>query len=393
MNYQKLFYWGIGMTLYLFLLVGCDTPSPSTQQKLTSPSPTLVPPIQTLITPTFPPSTPTYTQLTATLVPPTVTQIAPTVTVSFPPNPVVYQNPQNYQVTYIISVYNKDFKMDKLLVYQPRPVEWDAQENVKIEKVFPPPTHEGVDPIFGNGIYHWFRESEPTPGERQDFEMVFTFTAYETETEIDTELVQDYRQDDAIYELYTKTERFIEVTDPQIIELANQIAEDETNPYLLARKYYNYVIDNSHYKILGEGLRGAMALVDTGIGECGDYASLFIALCRAAGIPARPVVGYWAISGIEQTHVWAEFYLEPFGWIPADPTIGQLKPSQRDYYFGNMDNQRVILNKGFNIQLDPPGPNNHVATFLQVPLWWFWGSGDADGTYLEPTTWVVEKLP
>jgi hypothetical protein len=58
-----------------------------------------------------------------------------------------------------------------------------------------------------------------------------------------------------------------------------------------------------------------------------------------------------------------------------------------------MDNQRVILNKGFNLPLDPPGPDNYVATFLQVPLWWFWGNGDADGTYLERTTWVVEKLP
>jgi transglutaminase-like putative cysteine protease len=264
---------------------------------------------------------------------------------------------------------------------------------VQIESVSPSPTRESVDPIFGNGLFYWLKGSEPAPGGSLDFEIRFSLTAYETVTDIDPELVQKYREDDANFDLYTKSERFIEATNPQIIELADQIAGGETNPYVLARKYYDYVVDHARYKLLGEGLKGAVALVETDVGECGDYVSLFIALCRAAGIPSRPIVGYWAISGIDQTHVWAEFYLEPFGWIPVDPTIGQQKPSQRDYYFGNMDNQRVILNKGFNLMLDPPGPDNYVAPFLQVPLWWFWGNGNAAGTYLERTTWKVVKIP
>ena len=128
------------------------------------------------------------------------------------------------------------------------------------------------------------------------------------------------------------------------------------------------------------------------MGECGDYSALFIALCRVKGIPARPIVGYWAITGIDQTHVWAEFYVEPFGWVPVDPTIGQFEADQRDYYFGNMDNQRVILNKGFNISLDPSAPGNYIAPFLQVPLWWYWGSGDSIDLSIERTRWRVESV-
>ena len=133
-----------------------------------------------------------------------------------------------------------------------------------------------------------------------------------------------------------------------------------------------------------------------GEGECGDFAALFIALSRAKGIPARPVVGYWAISGINQTHVWAEFYLEGLGWIPVDPTFGQTRPGipgKPDYYFGSMDNRRVILNKGFNIPLDPPGSDNYLAPFLQVPLWWFWGSGgDANTVSMKRTMWKVAPI-
>ena len=79
---------------------------------------------------------------------------------------------------------------------------------------------------------------------------------------------------------------------------------------------YDYVVETAHYRLVGEGLLGAKALLSNDEGECGDFAALFIALCRAKGIPAGSVVGYWAITGVEQTHVWAEFYIEGIGWIP-----------------------------------------------------------------------------
>jgi len=310
-----------------------------------------------------------------------------------PPGSVVYQSPQGYRVEYIVTVYNDGFGIDELRVYQPRPLEWDAQKDVQVEEVSPTPTDEGVDPMHGNGMYYWQQEGEPVTGEAISFEIRFTFTAYETNTNIDPDDVQPYDESKSLYALYTQSERFIEATDQQIVEIANQVADGETNPYLLARRFYDYVVDTASYELLGEGLRGAKALVETGVGECGDYSALFCALCRTVGIPARPVVGYWAISGIEQTHCWAEFYVEPFGWIPVDPTVGQLNPGKREYYFGAMDNERVILNKGYNLQLDPPGPDDYVAPFLQVPLFWFWGSsGDPGSMRIERTAWTVENI-
>lgn len=143
--------------------------------------------------------------------------------------------------------------------------------------------------------------------------------------------------------------------------------------------------------MLHQGLNGAKYLLDNGVGECGDYSALFIALCRASGIPARPVVGYWAISGSNQTHVWAEFYLEGVGWIPVDVTIGQMEKENRDYYFGNMDNQRVILSKGYNSPLMPTTPDSYVAPILQCPFWWYWGSGDGSKFTLS-RTWAVRDI-
>ena len=71
-------------------------------------------------------------------------------------------------------------------------------------------------------------------------------------------------------------------------------------------------------------------LFNTHSGFCGHYASAFVSLMRAAGIPARVVTGYlggeWNPVGgyfvIRQSdaHSWAEVWLEPRGWVRIDPT-------------------------------------------------------------------------
>jgi tetratricopeptide (TPR) repeat protein len=67
-------------------------------------------------------------------------------------------------------------------------------------------------------------------------------------------------------------------------------------------------------------------IVKRGHAECRGYSMLFTALCRAAGIPARPVWGLNRIppspmqpKGGWASHNWAEVYFPGSGWIPLDP--------------------------------------------------------------------------
>ncbi|MBN2086636.1 MAG: transglutaminase domain-containing protein [Anaerolineales bacterium] len=307
-------------------------------------------------------------------------------------DPIEYINPERYRVDSVARVTNGGFTLTELQVYQPKPVNWDGQEKVKIEEVFPASAQVGRDEVTGSEMYYWHLKNTPGWGKTQDLRYRFTFTAYETRTAIDPESVKPYNTLTAEYRLFTRAEPYLEANDPKIIALADRIGGNETNPYLLARKFYDHVVDAARYQGV-DGLQGAKALLETGVGECGDYSALFIALARVKKIPARSVVGFWAISGTNQTHVWAEFYLEGIGWVPADPTVGQserYREGIQDYYFGNMDNQRVILSKGFNIKLDPPAPDATVASLLQMPWWWFWGTGgDASAVSLRMTEWSV----
>lgn len=71
-------------------------------------------------------------------------------------------------------------------------------------------------------------------------------------------------------------------------------------------------------------------LFDTKRGFCEHYASAFVYLMRAAGIPARVVLGYqggeintvgnYLIVRQADAHAWAEVWLEGEGWVRTDPT-------------------------------------------------------------------------
>ncbi|MEK6905784.1 MAG: transglutaminase-like domain-containing protein, partial [Nanoarchaeota archaeon] len=71
---------------------------------------------------------------------------------------------------------------------------------------------------------------------------------------------------------------------------------------------------------------GALLTLQTKSGICDDYAKLFVALARAAGIPSRYVTLYVQREKVEP-HASAEIYLPPYGWIPLDPTWGVKSPS------------------------------------------------------------------
>lgn len=142
----------------------------------------------------------------------------------------------------------------------------------------------------------------------------------------------------------------IESKDPKIIATATAVGKTAKSKLEKAELFYKFVIDNVKINISSPYRnKGALSALEHKEGVCEDMASLFVALCRASGIPARIVNGYadtsvegngWdvavgqSLSLKGQRHSWAEFYLEGYGWIPVDPTFGQVRGA--DNYFGRI---------------------------------------------------------
>lgn len=99
--------------------------------------------------------------------------------------------------------------------------------------------------------------------------------------------------------------------------------------------------------------RGAALSLARGSGDCGEYAFVFVALCHATGIPARPVFGLIVAPWFQTPHAWAEAW-DGTGWCPVDPNLvregsyfGPLleTPGAGDWHIGGLDPYRVALSR------------------------------------------------
>ena len=160
-------------------------------------------------------------------------------------------------------------------------------------------------------------------------------------------------------------EKQMEVT-PEISKVANGLAGKETNPVLMAREFFQYVIDKSdHYSKWGpmpKGLcLGSAKECMLGTGDCcSDQHALFIALCRARGIPCRMMFGSRLKPENEgKDHdpgyrCWPNFFAPGLGWVPLDISSADAAPVVRaGDWFGGLDENRVEWAEGRDFDLEP----------------------------------------
>ena len=191
----------------------------------------------------------------------------------------------------------------------------------------------------------------------------------------------EYRKD-AQYKLFTRSEKKVPAGHESIEAMALRIKRENVSPYDTARAFYDWIVDNVEYK-KGRTFGGALFCLQERQGECGDFSALFVALCRAAKIPARPVVGFWADKH-NGWHCWAQFMLPCGRWLPVDCQMGSHGFFARRLHFGQTDNRRVALCKTFDVTLVNPHGKNRHTDFLQNGRWW-WQTNQTLQKSLRPT--------
>ena len=93
-----------------------------------------------------------------------------------------------------------------------------------------------------------------------------------------------------------------------------------------ANAIFNYVRDGIEYSYYADSKKDASGTLSSGSANCCDQANLVVALCRAAGIPARysHAQGCTFSSGLVTGHVWAQILVGDT-WYAADATSSRNK--------------------------------------------------------------------
>jgi transglutaminase-like putative cysteine protease len=185
-------------------------------------------------------------------------------------------------------------------------------------------------------------------------------------------------------------------------ELAAKITKGKTTVKDKAKAIYDWTVENMYRDpaTRGCGIGDVCALIDKPGGKCADIHSVYVALARAAGVPAREVFGIRQGKKDGQDistwqHCWAEFFLPGYGWVPVDAAdVRKMMLTQklelkdpktveyRKYFWGGIDPYRVKLSVGRDLTLNPaqkgPAVNYLMYPFAQI--------GDQTLDWLDPKT-------
>jgi hypothetical protein len=169
---------------------------------------------------------------------------------------------------------------------------------------------------------------------------------------------------------YLGPDRLVPI-DGQIKLVSAKVGAPDGSSYEQARAIYDYVIANMTYDKSGKGWGRGDAIYACNLkkGNCTDFHSLFIAIARSRGIPARFTIGFplsaASMGKITGYHCWAEFYAGGH-WVPVDASEAWKHPQLRQYYFGHLDANRVAFTTGRDLVLKPRQSGEPV-NFLIYP--------------------------
>jgi len=180
----------------------------------------------------------------------------------------------------------------------------------------------------------------------------------------------------SVRNVYTRPLKYWEANSDDVTKVVASVINNNSTVTENAQNIYQYLVNNYSYefniakKDYVDRKGAAAALFNKSEWGCMEFTDSFIAIARAAGIPAREINGY-ALTSIDAQrplsvtfksgdllHAWPEFYDPKFGWVQVDPTWGDT--SNTDYFTKLDTNHLVFVTKG--IKSDYPLPAGAYRT-------------------------------
>lgn len=154
-----------------------------------------------------------------------------------------------------------------------------------------------------------------------------------------------------VMSVFMDAEPLLEVDNPEIRALATRLRGKDTEPRVVAERINRWVYD-SLAKRITVGIPSALATLHARQGDCNEHTQLYVALARAAGVPARVAAGLAYLDGKFYYHAWPEIWLER--WVAVDPTFGQFPAdaSHLRFTIGGLGKQAELLRLMGTLKID-----------------------------------------
>ena len=197
-----------------------------------------------------------------------------------------------------------------------------------------------------------YMEGVVSAGEPTLFGFELEYTSYAQWYDFKPESVADYNKESTLYKEFTSEQAPHILFSDNIRAAVEEVVGSEANPYLKAKKIYEWIDKNfpwasaREYSTIPNIPEYVLANKH---GDCGQVTLLFITMARYAGIPAKWQSGWMMHPGNRNLHDWAEAYFEGIGWVPVDQSFGRVWGNESDpkvyfFYTKGLDPYRLIVN-------------------------------------------------
>ena len=251
-----------------------------------------------------------------------------------------------------------------------------AEQTITIMQA--PAQHELHDePQYGNAIL--FLEEKANQKGEIPFKVTYKVARKEVKTDVKSGATLKPREAPDQVMRFLQPDKKVPISGKPL-DLLRENLKDKPLPgdqFAAAKVLYDVV--NTHMKYSKEGKGWGQGdsvwACDSKFGNCTDFHSLFISMARGNKIPSKfemgfpipPKRGEGVVGGY---HCWAWFMPEGKGWVPVDISEANRFPEMREYYFGNLTEDRVQFTTGRDINLVPrqagPPLNFLIYPYVEV---------------------------
>jgi transglutaminase-like putative cysteine protease len=233
-------------------------------------------------------------------------------------------------------------KHPHLQLWSPIPVNRPTQRNIQITHLEPRESTVYQDDLRGNRIRYWSFYHSLADQSNLTVKRTVEFTSYALEYDIQADRIGTLDSSMVFFRAYTSTERGFAL--PKAFQDSiRTIVQPATTLWERTLGVAEWITTHAEYHY-PPARRGAAAMLKTMRGDCGQYSTLFVAMCRYARIPARLVSGFHLSDDNQwHYHIWAQVFIPHYGWVPVDLTLDNAVP-------GRMDNRYLITSVGSNIE-------------------------------------------
>jgi len=155
---------------------------------------------------------------------------------------------------------------------------------------------------------------------------------------------------------FLESEKYLEQSN-EIIDLTLNITKKAKSTEDKLKMLFEYIVSNFQYRYPVKH-RGVSCLdLNSLKGDCAEYSSLFVTMCRILKIPARNETGFVLFPEQKKIleHAWSSVYLEKKGWVDMDTQYASIESRRVGFkkYFAKRSDYRLNFVHGFNISLKP----------------------------------------